>query len=49
MFGPMLATEHNLQFLHDFLVQIRYAIAEDRFLQFKTTFLERFGKKGVHG
>jgi len=46
--GPMLATEHNLQFLHDFLNEIRSAIREDSFLTFKVAFLERFGGKS-HG
>ena len=44
--GPMLATEHNLQFLHDFLHQIRLAIRENRFAAFKASFLARFGGKG---
>ncbi len=43
--GPMLATEHNLQFLHDFLNDIRAAIREDRFSSFKDAFLSRFGGK----
>ncbi|MEI8092933.1 MAG: tRNA guanosine(34) transglycosylase Tgt [Spirochaetales bacterium] len=47
MFGPMLATEHNLQFLHDFLGQIRAAIREDRFLAFQVQFLDRFGRKAA--
>ena len=44
--GPMLATEHNLRFLHDFLNEIRLAIREDRFAAFKRGFLARFGGKG---
>lgn len=44
--GPMLATEHNLRFLHDFLNDIRAAIREDRFAAFKASFLSRFGGKG---
>jgi len=43
--GPMLATEHNLQFLHNFLGDIRAAIREDRFAAFKSAFLSRFGGK----
>ena len=43
--GPMLATEHNLQFLHGFLGDIRAAIREDRFAAFKASFLRRFGGK----
>jgi queuine tRNA-ribosyltransferase len=41
----MLATEHNLQFLHDFLNDIRAAIREGRFASFKAEFLGRFGGK----
>jgi tRNA-guanine family transglycosylase len=41
----MLTTEHNLQFLHDFLNDIRLAIREDRFVAFKAVFLGRFGGK----
>lgn len=44
--GPMLATEHNLQFLHDFLKDIRAAIRGGRFKTFKAQFLSRFGGKG---
>ena len=43
--GPMLATEHNLQFLHRFLNDIRSAIRENRFSAFKASFLGRFGGK----
>jgi queuine tRNA-ribosyltransferase len=45
IFGPMLATEHNLRFLHGFLNDIRTAIREDRFTAFKKQFLSRFGGK----
>ena len=48
MYGPMLATEHNLRFLHDFLTDIRAAIEADNFLPFKTNFLARFGSKASH-
>lgn len=44
--GPMLATEHNLRFLHDFLIDIRAAIRDDRFASFKKEFLAQFGGKG---
>ena len=40
--GSMLATEHNLQFLYDFVEQIRASIAEKRFSEFKRDFLRRF-------
>ena len=45
--GPMLATEHNLQFLHDFLANIREAIRNNKFLEFKKGFLSRFGGKNL--
>ncbi len=40
--GSMLATEHNLQFLHDFVEHIRMSIRENRFSEFKREFLARF-------
>ena len=40
--GPMLVTEHNLQFLYDMMADARQAIAEGRFRSFKNQFLERF-------
>ncbi len=40
--GAMLATEHNLQFLYDFLEDIKESIRQDRFSQFKHSFLDRF-------
>ncbi|MFO7848814.1 MAG: tRNA guanosine(34) transglycosylase Tgt [Spirochaetia bacterium] len=43
--GSMLATEHNLQFLYDFVEQIKTSIREDRFLEFKSEFLTRFFSK----
>lgn len=46
--GPMLATEHNLRFLHDFLNDIRNAIRNDQFASFKKNFLTKFGGKS-HG
>lgn len=42
MLGGMLATEHNLQYLYNFLLRIRKAIEEDRFAQFKKEYLARF-------
>jgi queuine tRNA-ribosyltransferase len=38
----MLATYHNLYFLHDLVKQARKAINEDRFLSFKRSFLETY-------
>ena len=38
----MLASYHNLYFLHDMMNGIRSAIAADRFEQFRADFLGRF-------
>ncbi len=43
-FGKRLLSIHNLHFLLDLTAQIRKAIQEDRFLDFKKEFLERYGK-----
>lgn len=45
MLGPMLATEHNLQFLYDFMQDIRDAIRNKSFSTFKKSFIGRY--KGV--
>ena len=42
MLGGMLATEHNLHYLFDFVSRIKEAIKEDRFLEFKREYLKRF-------
>lgn len=42
MLGGMLATEHNLTYLYNFMNRIREAIREDRFLEFKRNYLESF-------
>ena len=42
MLGGMLATEHNLHYLYDFVLRIRKAIREDRFTEFKKEYLKRF-------
>ncbi len=42
MLGGMLATEHNLQYLYDLMIRIRTAIREDRFKEFKESYLRRF-------
>ncbi len=45
--GPMLATEHNLNFLYSFVEDIRLHITNGTFTQFKTDFLENYtSKKG---
>jgi queuine tRNA-ribosyltransferase len=43
MLGPILATIHNLTFLHRFTSQIRAAIREGRFVQFRLEVLEALG------
>ena len=42
MLGPMLATQHNLAFLHDLLVEIRSAIRNGVFVKFREQFLENY-------
>lgn len=43
--GPMLVTQHNLQFLYSMMDDARVAITEGRFLAFKEAFLQRFRGK----
>jgi len=40
--GSMLATEHNLQYLYDFIQKIHTAIYNNNFREFKATYLKRF-------
>lgn len=40
--GPMAATEHNLYFLYHFLENIRRAITENRFKEYKENFLSAY-------
>ena len=40
--GMRLITYHNLYFLNNMLKEIRQAIDEDRFEQYRKDFLERF-------
>lgn len=42
MLSAMLASYHNLYFLHNLIYEIRAAIENDSFVQYKTMFLERF-------
>ena len=42
MLGGMLATEHNLTYLYHFMEKTRQAILEDRFLEFKRSYLARY-------
>lgn len=42
MLGGMLATEHNLTYLYNFMQRIRAAIREGRFSEFKREYLRRF-------
>ncbi|MBL7006889.1 MAG: tRNA guanosine(34) transglycosylase Tgt [Spirochaetia bacterium] len=43
--GPMLASEHNLTFLYNFLEDIKTSIQNNNFINFKKNFLEMYGKK----
>lgn len=43
--GPMLATEHNLNFLYSFVKDIRLQIANGTFNQFKINFLKDYSSK----
>ena len=43
MLGPILATIHNLTYLHRLTSRIREAIAEGRFVQFRLEVLEALG------
>ncbi len=49
MYGPMLATEHNLYFLYNMLEDIRKSIREDRFTQFKKDFLSVYNSSNSTG
>jgi queuine tRNA-ribosyltransferase len=42
----MLASYHNLYFLHNLVKDARLAIEEDRFLSFKNNFLSRYTRAG---
>ncbi len=41
--GPMLLSEHNLHFLINMMRNIRKAIEEDRFLEYKREFYDNYG------
>jgi queuine tRNA-ribosyltransferase len=43
----MLASYHNLYFLHKLVKDARRAIEEDRFMNFKETFLSRYRERGT--
>jgi queuine tRNA-ribosyltransferase len=40
--SSMLASYHNLAFLHQMMAEVRVAIEEDRFAQYKKDFLQRY-------
>ncbi|MBF0846848.1 tRNA-guanine transglycosylase, partial [Streptococcus danieliae] len=42
-FGARLATTHNIYFLLNLMKNIRQAILEDRFLDYKNEFFEKYG------
>lgn len=43
--SSMLASYHNLYFLHNMIKEVRQAINEDRFEEYKTNFLKRYQGK----
>jgi queuine tRNA-ribosyltransferase len=45
-FGIRLTTNHNLHFLLELMRQVRQAIAEDRLLDFRDEFFDRYGLTG---
>ena len=44
-FGIRLTTYHNLYFLLDLMRNVRQAIAEDRLLDYRDEFFDRYGMK----
>ncbi len=49
MLGPMLASEHNLFFLHNMVAEIRQSISENSFSAYKSNFLKRYNSAGSTG
>jgi queuine tRNA-ribosyltransferase len=49
IFGPMLATYHNLFFLNSLSKDIRKSIFDNRFTEFKKEFLDRYMHKNASG
>ncbi len=43
MLGPILGTMHNLYFINKLMSQIRQSILDDRFEEFKNSFLAKYG------
>ncbi len=43
--SSMLASYHNLAFLHNMMHEVRSAIKEDRFTEYKTNFMKRYTAK----
>ncbi len=44
--GPMLVTQHNLQFIYTMMEEVRNAITDGKFTAYKNSFLERFQDNG---
>ena len=44
----MLSSYHNLYFLYNMMEEIRDAISNDRFEDYKKAFLERYTKGEIH-
>ncbi len=49
MLGPMLASEHNLHFLNNLVVNIRESIRKGEFMAFKAGFLKNYNSKNSTG
>ncbi len=49
MLGPMLASEHNLYFLHNMMKEIRESIKEGNFRKYKNNFLKQYNSAGSTG
>ncbi|MBR0477439.1 MAG: tRNA-guanine transglycosylase, partial [Treponema sp.] len=45
--SSMLASYHNLYFLHHFVKEIRESIVQGRYLQYKENFLQQFQSNAV--
>jgi queuine tRNA-ribosyltransferase len=49
MLGPMLASEHNLQFLHNLLKDIQQSIDGNHFKSFKKDYLQKYNSSSSTG
>ena len=44
MLGATLATIHNIYFINKLVADIRQAVLDDKFFEFKKEFLEKYAK-----